>query len=165
MKRVIAIVLSVVMLISAIPFAYAANNEVVENEEFVDYIVQNGARYTTKPTVKWDLSNATYHGSFSGVKAGVYTNYYFTGVTYITVSFFNLRTDFEQCKFEFALTDLTDSYGSSGFRDVDLDGSDTVGTDAYGSYTGLNSNHKYCIFMRTVQPDEAASGDIYVNGG
>lgn len=164
MKRFFALLMSLVLLVVAIPAVYATDYGVGETPEFVDYIIEtHGVRGVNTPTRSWNLTVSNYNGSFSGVEAGVYTNYYFKGISYIVVSFDDLRTDAEDCVFQFRLIDLTDSAGTSAAKSVRLKGGDD-GEYVVETYANLNTSHKYCIFMRTVNPGEAASGRISVSG-
>lgn len=152
--------LSLALLIGAIPFASATEVETIENAKIVDYIIEDSRlRGVDKPTQEWDWDDGTYWGSFSEVQYGIYTNYYFTGVDNLEVVFSALNTDDSINYFYFCLTDLTDSTGSSSQTQKKLTSSSSYDS-AFNSYSDLDPTHKYCVWMRT--SGGAVSGTIRV---
>ena len=100
---------------------------------------------TTVPTAPHSLP---YSGSFSGVKAGVYTNYYFTGTTTLNVAVTNITINKNQTtKLMVNLYDVTSHcflWGTSS----DILPYNTS-SSFYASLTGpgLTSSHNYAVFF------------------
>ena len=146
--RFITLLLSLALLVSAVPFASASNADTFENAKIVDYIVENPSiRGVNQPTTEWDWDDGPYWGSFSGVQFGVYTNYYFTGVDSLEVTFTNLSTD-EVNIFIFTIIDLTDSSETYDVVEKHLPAA-TNNASAFNTYIGLDTTHRYCVRLRS----------------
>lgn len=177
MKKLISIMMSISLIFSLSSVAFADEGAEILNqaqdtkvyytlpvdqeiliEHFASgYGIKEISRGVDIPTSEHDLSSGVYTGSFSGVMGGIYTNKYFTGRNTLKVMFENL-TGSTSCTFYYMLYDITSgSYGSA--RSVSLS---TSSTESYYTFTGLNSAHEYCVFMRTNYMG-TASGDITVS--
>lgn len=161
MKKILAFLCALAMVVTAIPVASATDVPAIQNAHTVDHIVQlPGTRGVNKPVEEHDLNEEAYTGEFYNVSAGVYTNKYFTNVSLLVVYFSSLTTDTEDTTFEYSVTDLT-TPTTPIVKSLRLTPGTTTRT--YGFPFGpLNPTHKYCVFMRTVDADTRASGKITV---
>lgn len=160
-RKGISMLLAVLMLLSVVPAA-ASNIDEVDNVKIVDHIVQGSARGTSFPMKKWDLTKSAYGGEFTDVAAGVYTNYYFTGVTQLVVTFRNLTTEDDLVMMEYTLTDMSDSTKTYATKSVRVEKGETKETGGW-PYAGLDTSHHYCVFIRTVNSGTRVSGKVVVS--
>ena len=119
----------------------------------------NMARGTSVPTQKWDfVNNGGYYGNFSGVAAGIYTNYYFTGVSVLRVRFDNLTTT-GSTQLVYMIKDLSNNTVYGPYTSEIISGSSNL--ELFRQFT-VSSSGKYCVFFRT-NNYEQISGRITVN--
>lgn len=186
-KKILSFVLALTMLTSLGIQAFAENEEsrtpeylpspieeiVKENAistggfERICYVGNiSGTRGTSVPTTAWSFWDGVYSASFSGVAAGIYTSYYFTGVNTLKVYFSNLCTESGTAKLTYYLIDLSNNNSATGpFY------SDTLSTfsseEVYKTFSGLTTSHHYCVWLRSNNTCRI-DGDVIVsttNGG
>jgi hypothetical protein len=138
-----------------------ANEQSIINMPSVRQPVSILRRGTSLPTSQWYFNGtAPYSATFSNVKAGIYTNYYFYGhdTYYVSVSKVSVSKD---CKFTFFMYDMTEPDEIEPLSSTAFSASSSS-NEAEATYSDLNSNHKYCVFLRT-DGQGAASGTITVS--
>lgn len=166
LKKLFCLAFSIICL-SSMTNTFAMDNAIdsTENEPFI--LVETSARGTSLPTRAWDLKEDPYEGSFYGLRTGLYTNRYFTGVTTFDIIWDNVKNTgpqlsgqpYDDVTFRFQLYDMTDKSWVSGteyesrrvsyFSGEILDGSKRI--------SGLNSSHKYAFFFENGISDESVS--------
>ena len=150
MKKCLSMLLVLAALVSCLSTVSAAE---IQSEK-IDYIVETSTRGTSEPKKVWDWDDGNYVGSFSGVMQGVYTNYYFTNVTDLSVRFYQLlatpknEEDGNDARMLYSLVDLTDPDATTELRWGPLvtEDEEKMWEDYFYN---LDSTHKYCIRIRT----------------
>ena len=112
---------------------------------------------TSPPTSWWDLSNSPYYGSFSDVRTGIYTNYYFTpsssGALYLNQSVSGTSGQ----DFVVELVDYTEG-GAEVYYTIVPDNSSTNVT-----WTNLNPSHYYEVWWAPENSNDAIAGNFVVS--
>lgn len=184
MKKVISLLLCVVLVFSLSATAFADSEYELNTADLVDPAIQYESdaqnsinelqtvitygnslnptfitRGTSRPTSAYTFDETNpYSASFSGVSAGIYSSYYFTGHTKYNVSFRNVTVS-ANCNFIFYLYDMTGGYIVNNTSEVGF----TKGTnnEAYASYDTIG-DHCYYVFCRT-NSTATASGTMKVS--
>ena len=149
--RFLAAVLAISLLV--VPGSAFATNADNADRAFSTYdvITENSLlRGTNVPTAQGTLP---YTGAFSNVQAGVYTNYYFTGVNSLIVEFWS----------------TTPSNATFTVQILNVDGGYWVGADSgvstYKKCSNLSATEKYAVFFRPDKGYSPAAGSIGVYNG
>mgnify|MGYP004661012385 FL=1 len=187
-KKILSVVLVLAMMAALGTQVFAENEERVTaigyNSALVGEMVKENAaatggyervchvgsisamRGTSLPSSAWSFWDGVYSGSFSGVKSGIYTNYYFTGVNTLRLYFSGLCTQSGTAKLTYYLIDMSDNNSATGPYYSELL-STTSSDEVYKTFSGLTSSHNYCIWLRS-NNTRGIDGNITIsttNGG
>jgi hypothetical protein len=116
-----------------------------------------GPDSTTPPTQWWDLNEGPYYGSFSDVRTGIYTNYYFTPPASGTLYLDQTVSGTSGQDFIVELLDYTLG-GSAVYQNVVADNSTTNIT-----WPNLNTAHHYEVWWSPVDSNYPIAGNFEVH--
>lgn len=114
---------------------------------------------TSLPTEEWNFAEYLprpnpYVAEFSEVGAGIYTQRYFKGFASYTVGFSELKRA-SGGKMTYCLYDMTAGTFSKQYQ------SNLLNSEAEGycsnTFSGLNTDHKYCVWIRA----SGGAADLY----
>lgn len=174
-KRIMTLVLAFVMMLSVCVNASAATREPQNLDEAIamgydDFLVEQVTRGNNIPSSSslWDFNDGDYEGHVSRIRTGVYTNYCFypssSGRLYVTTNLQrHIDANYEYHDWKIVVS----AYNMSG-KYIEQTKTGDLHTDSLYHedelvFTGLDSDAKYCFFIKVYNDACQVSGDVTVS--
>lgn len=174
-KKIMTLALVFLMTLSVCVNASAATREPQNLDEAIamgydDFLVEQVTRGNNPPSSSslWNLDDGDYGGRVSRIRTGVYTNYCFypnsSGELYVTTNLqrhADANYEYHDWKIVVSAYNMTGKY-------IEQTEKGTLHTDSLFHkdelvFTGLDSDTKYCFFIKVYNDACQVSGDVIVS--
>lgn len=174
-KRIMTLALAFVMMLSVCVNASAATREPQNYDEAIamgynDFLVDQVTRGNNPPSSSalWNFDNGDYEGYVSRIRTGVYTNYCFypnsSGIMYVTT---NLQRHIDANDEYHNWKIVVSAYNMSGQYIQETEIGDLHTDSLYHEdelvFTELDSDTKYCFFIKVYNDACQVSGEVIVS--